>query len=178
MSHYQQTEFVKSVKNLLPDYFYQKNVLEFGSLNLNGSVREFFSDCCYIGVDLGKGKDVDVVSIAHEYSMPDQSFDVVLSCEMFEHDPYWTKSFSNMVRLCKSNGLIFFTCATIGRAKHGTLYCDPNSSPLTVDLGWDYYKNLTELDFKKEFNLEDLFTKYQFSVDNICFDLYFWGVRK
>lgn len=178
MSHYQQTEFVKSVKNLLPDYFYQKNVLEFGSLNLNGSVREFFSNCCYIGVDLGKGKDVDVVSIAHEYNMPDQSFDVVLSCEMFEHDPHWIKSFNNMIRLCKPKGLLFFTCATTGRQEHGTFFNRPEDSPLTLNIGWDYYKNLTENNFREYFYFDELFDAYEFSVNKSHFDLYFYGIKK
>jgi SAM-dependent methyltransferase len=115
MSHYQQHRFVESVKERFPDFFTNKSVLEFGSLNINGTVRIFFDNCLYIGLDLGNGADVDVVCIAHEYNMPDQTFDTVLSCEMFEHDPHWDKSFANMIRLCKNNGLIFFTCATTGR---------------------------------------------------------------
>ncbi|NBU98341.1 MAG: methyltransferase domain-containing protein [Spirochaetia bacterium] len=178
MSHQQQHDFVSLVKQQHFNFFTNKTVLEFGSHNINGSVRNFFQDCAYIGVDAGQGRDVDIVCIAHEYDMPEGTFDVVLSCEMFEHDPYWVKSFSNMLRLCKSQGLIFFSCATTGRAKHGTLYCDPHSSPNTVDLGWEHYQNLTEKDFRDNFNFDEVFDQYQFSVNRFCFDLYFWGIKK
>jgi SAM-dependent methyltransferase len=178
MSHRQQFEYVHGVKQLFPNYFLNKNILEFGSHNINGSVRIFFENCSYIGLDAGPGKDVDVICIAHEYDLPDKTFDTVLSCEMFEHDPYWIKSFSNMIRLCVSEGLVLFTCATTGRAKHGTLYNNPNDSPNTVDLGWDYYKNLTEKDFREHFDFDMLFKEYHFSIDKTNFDLHFWGIKK
>lgn len=178
MSHQQQHEFIDLVKSHYPDSFKNKTVLEFGSHNINGSVRRHFQDCAYIGVDAGPGRDVDIISIAHEYDLPDQTFDTVISCEMFEHDPHWEKSFNNMVRLCKTNGLVLFSCATTGRAKHGTLYCEPHSSPNTVDLGWEYYRNLTEKDFREQFDFDNLFETYQFSVNKFVYDLYFFGVKK
>lgn len=177
MSHPQQHDFINLVKTTYPDYFKDRCVLEFGSHNINGSVRPFFENCSYIGVDAGSGNDVDVVCIAHEYNLPDQTFDTVLSCEMFEHDPYWEKSFTNMIRLCKEDGLILFSCATTGRKKHGTLYCEPHSSPNTVDLGWEYYKNLTEKDFRDVFNFDQIFKTYSFSVNKFSFDLYFFGIK-
>lgn len=177
MSHFEQHYFVNRVKQLHPDFFKDKIVLECGSLNINGTVRTFFDNCTYIGLDVGEGSDVDVVSLAHEYNMPDGTFDTILSCEMFEHDPHWNKSFENMIRLCKSNGLIFFTCATIGRKEHGTFFNRPEDSPLTFNIGWDHYKNLTEQDFREYFNFDELFVEYEFSVNKTHFDLYFWGVK-
>ena len=178
MCHYQQCNFIASLKNLYSEYFFNKNVLEFGSHNINGTIRNYFTDCVYIGVDVGPGRDVDVVSLAHEYNLPDDTFDVVASCEMFEHDQYWAKSFKNMIRLCRKQGLIFFTCATTGRKVHGTLYNNPHDSPNTVDLGWDYYKNLTEEDFRKEFDFDNLFEKFEFTIDNSNYDLYFYAIKR
>jgi SAM-dependent methyltransferase len=178
MSHFEQHYFVNHVKQRYPEFFKSKIVLECGSLNINGSVRSFFDDCTYIGLDVGEGQDVDVVSLAHEYNMPDNTFDTVLSCEMFEHDPHWDKSFENMIRLCKSNGLIFFTCATTGRKEHGTFFNRPEDSPLTFNIGWDHYKNLTENDFKEFFNFEKLFVEHEFSVNKTHFDLYFCGIKQ
>ena len=114
----------------------------------------------------------------YEYNLPDDTFDVVASCEMFEHDQYWAKSFKNMIRLCRKQGLIFFTCATTGRKVHGTLYNNPHDSPNTVDLGWDYYKNLTEEDFRKEFDFDNLFEKFEFTIDNSNYDLYFYAIKR
>lgn len=177
MSHPEQIEFVDKVKNKHSNYFKNKSVLEIGSLNINGSVRDLFEDCFYIGLDIASGKDVDVVSLGHEFNPENESFDVVISTECFEHDPYWEKTFLNMIRLCKSKGLIIFTCATTGRQEHGTTNSLPDSSPLTIQLGWNYYKNLTKEDFIK-FNLNNIFSKYYFSVNEQHHDLYFYGFKK
>lgn len=180
MSRLQQIEFIQAVKEQFPNNFSNCSVLEFGSHDFysEGSTRSFFNNCIYIGIDAGPGFGVDISCIAHEYNAPDNSFDTVVSREMFEHDPYWEKSFANMIRLCKSKGLVFFTCATFGRAKHGTLYCDPHGSTNSVDLGWEYYKNLTEKDFRGIFNFDDLFESYQFTSNRFAYELLFWGVKK
>lgn len=178
MLRFHQHEFVIKVKELYPQYFTKQTVLEFGSHDIHGTVRPHFTDCAYIGVDVASGNCVDVVSIAHEYNLPDETFNVVLSIEMFEHDPHWEKSFQNMIRLCKKGGLILFSCATTGRAKHGTLYCDPHSSPNTVDLGWEYYRNLTEKDFRDVLNFDDYFDIYEFTNNRYAFDLNFYGIKK
>lgn len=178
MSHPQQIEFISQVKTLFPDSFKNKSVLELGSHDINGSIKFMFEDCAYIGLDAGPGNNVDVVSLAHEYNMPDETFDLCVSCEMFEHDPYWIKSFQNMIRMCKPGGLVIFSCATTGRKIHGTLYNEPNSSPNTVDLGWEYYKNLTESDFRENFDFDSIFSNYSFSLNRFVFDMYFWGVKK
>jgi hypothetical protein len=51
MSHFEQLEFLAEVKNIFPDYFEKKKVLEIGSLNINGTVRDFFDNCNFIGLD-------------------------------------------------------------------------------------------------------------------------------
>jgi hypothetical protein len=89
MSHQQQLDFIKSVKDQLPEYFKGTKVLEVGSLNINGSVRQFFEPDQYIGCDLGEGAGVDIVCRGHELPYPNESFDVVISCECFEHDRHW-----------------------------------------------------------------------------------------
>lgn len=177
MSHPEQLHFVNNIKNTYSHYFKNKSVLEIGSLNINGTVRDFFEDCFYVGLDVFPGKDVDVISLGHEFNASNDSFDVVLSTECFEHDPYWQKTFCNMVRLCKPNGLIIFTCATTGREEHGTVNNLPDSSPLTIKLGWNYYKNLTEEDFRI-FDLHHMFSLYHFSTNNEHHDLYFYGLKR
>jgi len=41
MSHPAEMEFVQSIKDKFPNNFTGKNVLEIGSLNINGTVRDF-----------------------------------------------------------------------------------------------------------------------------------------
>lgn len=177
MSHPQQTDFVQRVKNIFPQKFNGVNVLEVGSLYINGTIKELFTNCTYIGIDLDSGPNVDLIIGGHEYNAPNNTFDTIISCECFEHNPFWVDTFLNMIRMCKSGGLIIMTCATTGRAEHGTARTTPRDSPFTVAKGWDYYKNLTEEDFNKNFNIPTLFKEYAFSANYNSFDLYFWGIK-
>lgn len=176
MSHSQQRDFIEKLKNLFPKYFNQKSVLEVGSLNVNGTIRDFFTECKYIGIDVSPGKEVDVVCEGQNYNAPDNTYDVVSSAECFEHNPYWFETFQNMIRLCKDGGLVFFTCATDGRPEHGTYRTTPLDSPLTVQLGWDYYRNLNEKDFTSKINFDSYFSEHHFEVNDESHDLYFWGI--
>lgn len=177
MSHPEQLNFIQETKQKYGNFFKNVAVLEVGSLNINGTVRNFFEDCSYIGLDISSGPGVDVVSLGHEYNAPDNSFDTVISAECFEHNPYWEKTFENMIRMCRSGGMIIVTCATTGRIEHGTARSIPSASPLTIQKGWDYYKNLTEQDFRK-FDLNSTFSEYNFSVNQNSFDLYFYGFKR
>ena len=170
MSHPAQLQFVKSVKEKFPDYFIRKNVLEVGSLNLNGSIRQFFQQCLYLGIDIGQGKDVDIVARGEDLKYQDGSFDVVTSCECFEHNHEWVKTLENMIRM--SSKLVFFTCATTGRVEHGTPRTNHHDAPYCGD----YYRNLTEDDIRASIDLS-AFKEYEFSVDNEAHDLYFWGIK-
>lgn len=174
MSHPQQQQFIASLKERYPDWFHGKRVLEIGSLNINGTVRDYFTDCFYVGVDIAAGPCVDLVSLGHELDFPDESFDVVISCECMEHNPYWLETFTNMIRM--SRRLVIMTCATTGRAEHGTTRSAPDCSPLTVQQGWEYYQNLTQEDFEI-LPIDLLFKEHQFITNNESNDLYFYGWR-
>ena len=170
MSHQAQLDFVAIVRAMYPDYFVRKQVLEIGSLNINGSIRQFFEQCVYVGVDLGEGRDVDVVARGEDLTYADGSFDVVASCECFEHNPEWVATLNNMIRMSK--GLVFFSCATTGRPEHGT----PRTSPQDAPFCGEYYRNLTEEDVRNAIDLS-VFEDYQFLTNDKAFDLYFWGVK-
>ena len=175
MSHPAQNEYIKYVKDKFPDHLNKKQVLEVGSLNINGTVRDFFSECHYVGLDVAEGKDVDVVCEGQNFDAPSESFDVSISCECFEHNPEWVATFRNMYRITRTGGLVIMTCATTGRPEHGTTKTTPQDSPLTVGLGWNYYMNLTEKDFRDNFDIDSMFKEYEFLSQNT--DLYFYGVK-
>jgi SAM-dependent methyltransferase len=178
MSHIQQLNFVRHVKTQYPQQFSQVKVLEVGSLDINGSVRQFFDDCDYLGIDIGTGPGVDLVCQGQNLSHDKETYDTIITCECFEHNPYWVETFQNMYRLAKKGSLIILTCATTGRDEHGTSRTSPHASPLTVGKGWDYYKNLTENDFDKNFNLRQMFEIYSFQTMYPPSDLYFYGIKR
>lgn len=177
MAHYTQHQFVRWMKDFFPDYFQNKSVLEIGSLDINGSVRAFFDNCQYIGLDVGPGPGVDVVCGGQEYAAKDASFDVVCSFEAMEHNPYWKETFANMIRLVKPGGLIVMTCATHGRPEHGTSRSKPADSPLTAEIGWDYYRNLASDDFEEAFEMRQYFSTYFFEHYYAGCDLFFFAFR-
>jgi SAM-dependent methyltransferase len=176
MAHYSELHFVELLAKSFPEHFRAARVLEVGSLDINGSIRKFFVDCDYVGLDVAPGKGVDVVCEGQKYDAPDASYDVVISCEAMEHNPYWVETFKNMIRMCRVGGLVVMTCATIGRPEHGTTRTEPESSPLTVGLGWNYYQNLREKDFRSRVDFSAL-PRNRFWVRWHHFDLLFLGVK-
>jgi SAM-dependent methyltransferase len=200
MAHINQQKFCVAVRTAFPEYFKNKRVLDIGSLDINGSNRPLFVDCDYLGVDIGPGRNVDIVAKAHELDLPDDTFDVVISTECFEHDKFYRETLQNACRMLKPGGLLLFTCASTGREEHGTVAAHADSSPFTsATQGWDsYYKNLTEEDVREAIDVERLFTvrcrwtcgdrpgihdhtlkipKYQMIYCDNSMDLYFWGIK-
>jgi SAM-dependent methyltransferase len=178
MAHYTQHQFVRWTKEFFPAFFEGKKVLEIGSLDINGSVREFYDNCEYTGLDVGPGPGVDIVCGGQDYDAPDASFDVVTSFEAMEHNPYWKETFANMIRLVRPGGMVIMTCATAGRPEHGTSRSKPSDSPLTASIGWDYYRNLSSKDFEEQFPLEKHFSRYFFAHYYYGCDLLFFAFRR
>lgn len=175
MAHDAQRIFFEKVKELYPEHFRWSNVIEIGSLDINGSVRGMFELCNYVGFDVGPGPGVDFAIPGQMVRYPDDSFDVAISAECFEHNPYWEETFANMVRMTKTGGLVTFTCAGKDRPEHGTARSDVGSSPLTVGLGWDYYRNLEAVDFDPV--LDSLGIYGHFYENHVNQDLYYWGLK-
>lgn len=94
------------------------SVLEVGSLNVNGTVRGSFNGY-YIGVDVQDGDGVDVVGSAHDLPFHDETWDVVVSTEMVEHDPAFWLSMKEMGRVLREGGLLLLTTRGIGFHYHG-----------------------------------------------------------
>ena len=94
-----------------------------------------------------EGPGVDVVADGHLLDHQDESYDITLSCECFEHNPSLVLHLLNMHRMTRPGGFVIFTCATRGRLEHGTQRTSPAESPGSQDIGWNYYKNLQAKDF-------------------------------
>ena len=200
MAHKEQREYCEwvvkrhqyALEGLMEQYkFPCLTVLDVGSLDINGNNKYLFETHCkplYMGLDLGKGPNVDVVSKAHEYSAPDGSFDVIISTEMLEHDMYWRETLQNALRMLRSGGLMILTCASGVREEHGTPKSGKlDSSPFTLEIPeWcDYYRNLYPPDLREVLDpprnfkvCEIMQAGWAHKRDGLFYDLYFSGVKK
>ena len=184
MAHKAQREFCNSVRVKYPEMFKNKKVLDVGSLDNNSNNRFLFEDCEYIGIDVGEGPNVDFISAGHEYDAPDEFFDVIIYTEVFEHDIQYEKTIENIIRMLKTGGLFLFTCAAPGRPEHGTLRTSPWHAKLLLNVSeeWaNYYKNLTDSDFKNIPGFVETFPNgyFELRTANIAepSDLYFYGIK-
>ena len=127
--HREIIDYFQKLKIDYPFLFKNNRVLEAGSLNINGSAREHFDDCEYFGIDAKKGNGVDWWGIFHEWEEePNATFDVCVSTELLEHDPFWVMSLQHMCRKLKRGGSIILTYAGPARAPHGVnFYQSPNN---------------------------------------------------
>ncbi len=172
MAHPEQYAFIAGVKARWPYHFTHSKVLEVGSYNVNGSVRELFSaPTLYIGLDVAPGRDVDVVCSGADYDT-DVRFEVTISTECFEHTADWRRILHNMHRLTVPGGLVLFTCAANQRHEHGT----PRTSPADSAMATEYYRNLNVKDFEQSLPLLDMFQWYGWEARYN--DLYFYGVKR
>ena len=177
MAHPEQAEFFSRVRTSYPAAFDRVNVLEVGSLDINGSVRELFKNCRYVGVDLQLGPGVDLACQGQLVEFPTGHFDTVISAECMEHNPFWRETIANMLRMTRAGGLVLLSCATTGRLEHGTTRTNPDASPFTSAQNWDYYRNLTAVDIERALNLSGWLADWGSWVNFITRDLYFVGLR-
>ena len=167
---------LSTVRDAFPQFFSGVSVFEIGSLDVNGSVREFFRPTDYVGVDLVPRPGVDVVGQGEDVRL-NREFDVAVSTECLEHNPKYMETFENMVRHVRPGGMVLFTCASTGRPEHGTERSDSGDSPGTRARGWNYYKNIESEDLSG-FPFESVFESFQFYANRISCDLYFVGLKK
>lgn len=142
------------------------SVLEFGSYNVNGTVRVLLPKATWLGIDPRPGPCVDVVADAATFDISER-FDLIICCEAFEHCAGWPSLIANAFRLLKNDGIFVGTAANLLRAPHT---CDggPMPNPPT-----EYYANIDAEDLKKK--LADWFQ--QVTVDELADDVR-WCCRK
>jgi SAM-dependent methyltransferase len=129
--HPQAYEFVKGALRDID--MAGKRILEFGSYNVNGSVRPLFAGCAeYVGVDTRPGPDVDIVADAATIDGLGE-FDIVVCCEVLEHAPDPEAIIVSAKRSLKPDGLLILTAAGPGRPPHGVM---------GMAVGNEYYANV------------------------------------
>lgn len=176
MAHAAQRNFFERVKAQFPEYFKGKKVLDCGSLDVNGTLKDLFEECDYTGVDIHPGKNVDVVSLVHELGHKvlsgecDEAYDTIVSAEMLEHDEHHVKSIKRMVEMLKPGGLLVISAAGVGRAPHGI----GGEGGEDWSTGNGYYRNVTWEDFYGEGNK---YYDHYVEHNHADHDIYFVAVK-
>lgn len=92
-------------------------ILDIGSYDVNGSYRPLFDSPSwrYTGVDLEAGPGVDLV-LESPYRLPvdDQSIDLVISGQAFEHVEFFWLTWLEMRRVLKPGGAVFLIAPSRG----------------------------------------------------------------
>ena len=109
---------------LLPDEVKDSDVLEVGSLNVNGSFRKICDEekpKSYIGVDIVAGDGVDEICSIHNLveRFGRNSFDYVIATEILEHIEDWKSAIRNLKDVCREDGCIILTTRSKGFPYHG-----------------------------------------------------------
>lgn len=117
-------------------------VVEFGSLDINGSVRGLFDCDEYHGIDLQEGPGVDEVADVVDWR--GEPADAVVCCEVLEHAPDVLGIIESAFVNLKQNGLLVITCATGHRKPHSAV----DGGRLRQD---EWYRNVEVDDLKTYF---------------------------
>lgn len=137
-------------------------ILDVGSYGVNGTYRGLFKSPLhkYVGLDLVHGPNVDIVpnKVYSWEEIPDETFDVVVSGQAFEHIEFFWLTFLEMVRVLKKDGKIciiapngfgehrypvdcwrFFTDGMVALARYASLeilHAHTNAGPSVKDHKW------------------------------------------
>jgi SAM-dependent methyltransferase len=92
-------------------------VLDIGGANINGSYADIFSQdkFIYLAADISPSEGVDIV-LDDPYKLPlkNDSVDIVISGQAFEHVEFFWLLFEEMVRVLKSDGWLFLIAPSAG----------------------------------------------------------------
>ena len=142
------------------------NILEIGSLDINGSVRPIFAErnSMYLGIDPQIGPGVDFVTDASTFSTG-PLFNVIVCAEVFEHTPVWRdivdRSYENLLE----GGIFIATMAGEGRAPHSAI----DENPIRP---WEHYENINRKELIKALTN---FSKCKVSVSGT--DTRCWAIK-
>ena len=105
-------------------------ILDLGSLDVNGSYREYFdhalgADWTYRGIDMTPGKNVDIV-LKNPYNwreIKSNSVDVLISGQAFEHIEFFWISVLEIFRVLKPGGLFCLIAPSSGHEHRYPVDC-------------------------------------------------------
>lgn len=89
-------------------------IIDFGSYDVNGTLKPIFAGFDYKGVDMCAGPNVDIVCTGDKTPLLDNSIDIIVSSSNFEHDECFWMTFIEMCRIVKPGGLIYINAPSQG----------------------------------------------------------------
>jgi SAM-dependent methyltransferase len=115
------------------------SVLEVGSFDVNGSLKSVKSESAdWTGIDIEAGPGVDiVVPPGEKFPFPNGHFDIVVATSVFEHDPAFWKTLSEMTRVVKETGFLYICAPSNGGVHRYPLDCFrfyPDASQSFLDI--------------------------------------------
>lgn len=111
-------------KNTYLDTSRKLEILDVGSLDKKGNYnyRDIFNvdDWTYTGLDIKAGDNVDIVitDIYNWFEIEDNSYDVIISGQLFEHLEFFWLTMSQIERVLKPGGFVCIIAPSAGH-KHG-----------------------------------------------------------
>jgi SAM-dependent methyltransferase len=112
------------------------SVIEIGSRDINGTVRDFFPSAVYTGLDISPGRGVDIVADGSIWRPP-EPVDCVVTTEVLEHAHGARYIIANAYRMLKTGGVFIATMAAPPRPPHSAI----DGGGLRVG---EYYRNVHE----------------------------------
>ena len=99
-------------------------VVEVGSGDMNGTVRQLFPASDYVGVDLRIGAGMEILGDARALPLQSDSCDLVLCLSVLEHVRCWRRIVLEIGRVLRLKGVAIITAAATGYPEHagGTDY--------------------------------------------------------
>lgn len=116
-------------------------VLECGSRDVNGTVRDLFPGSTWVGVDPLPGPGADVVADFADYQHP-EPVDFVVCTEVLEHSPRWADIIRGAASNLKPGGVFICTAATHGRSPHSAV----DEQPIRP---WEHYENIDQVELEQ-----------------------------
>lgn len=113
-------------------------VLDIGSRNINGTYKDLFHDWKYVGLDIVPGGGVDYVAEdPYHWKFKDNSFDLVISGQTFEHIEFPEQTAAEILRVLKPGGLACIIAPSAGPA-----HSEPDYRRYTVAMLTETLKGL------------------------------------
>lgn len=96
--------------------FSEPTIVEIGSQDVNGSLREVAPPSKYVGLDFQSANGVDIVlEDAYHFPLEDEFADIVITSSCFEHSEMFWLTFLEGVRILKPNGLFYINAPSRGQ---------------------------------------------------------------
>lgn len=131
-------------------------VLEIGSRDVGGGTPRDLIEASWVGLDVSPGGNVDVVADGATWGT-ENSFDVVICAEVFEHAESWRDIVENAYRVLQHGGMFIGTAAGEGRIPHSAV----NGAHLTHMYENQYANDFELIEYYENITMQELLSTLQ-----------------